>query len=92
MNKQELLYQLVGKTVIICEENLVDIDYNLYANFVLNKQKYRYYKLHFTNKVVEYSYANSFHSVKEKSPSKYDFLSDWTKEELQKWVDFIESR
>lgn len=88
--KQQLIKQLEGKTVIICQENLADIDYNLYANFLLNKQKYKYYKLYFTqNKTIEYTFANSFNAVKDIPPAKYDFLTDWTEKFLERWVDFI---
>lgn len=87
--KQELIKKLEGKTVIICNEELQEIDLNLFHNFLLENQNYKYYKLHLVNQSVEYTFANSFNAVRDIPPANYDFLSDWTEKELERWVDFI---
>lgn len=87
--KQELIKKLEGKTVIVCKEELQKIDLNLFHNFLLENQNYKYYKLHFVNQSIEYTFANSFQAVNDIPPANYDFLSDWTEKELERWVDFI---
>jgi len=87
--KQKLMQAIEGKTFIVCKEKLKEIDSNLYFNFLLENQNCKYYKLHFANQAVEYTFANSFDAVQDIPPANYDYLKDWTKRELQKWVDFI---